>query len=123
MSAKSSQPNTPTGVEVPIRIGARNVTLKQTQRSQYRISKTINLEDFQIPSRQFALFCDLVLCLDTSPKPAYSPEDVAEAYFGKEEELVTKVLKAMGKDTDGQPVTEDATKKEQGSSGHSPASS
>lgn len=108
---------------VEIRVGPRTVVMRQSQRAQYRMSKSINFADFNDPTKQFALFCDLVVCLDQNPKPTYNGEDVALAYAGKEMELSKKVLQAMGTDKAQIEQLEAGEKKSSSTDGPSHASS
>ena len=106
----SKNPN-PTRTEVKISVGPRRITMARTQRFTYRASKGIDPAAFSDPQRGFALCCDLVVALDTNPKPSYTGEDVAIAFEGNEEELVAKVMEALGVDTEGKPLTEETPEK------------
>ncbi len=88
--------------KVKIKVGQYPVELERTQRYRYRASKNVNFGDITDQHKSFSVCCDLVLALDNHPRMRYTPEDVAIAFEGKEEELVRAVFDALGVDLEGE---------------------
>lgn len=83
----------------------RNRRLRFTQRSKFRMSNSgLTEEQLQQGTRSFANLCAMILALIDEPNPNITPEDIAVAIEGREQQAQEVVIDCL---VDGGVISKD----------------